>query len=74
MHRESPRRLKKKRLKVIISKSLVKIKEPSASLKNRGLSSFKIGGGGQNGKLREELLNQEIFTTLEEAKVLIEQW
>ena len=27
-----------------------------------------------NGKLRDELLNQEIFTTLEEAKVLIEQW
>jgi len=27
-----------------------------------------------NGKLREELLNREIFTTLEEAKVLIEQW
>jgi hypothetical protein len=74
MHRESPRRLKKKRSKVIISKSLVKIKKPSASLKNRGLSSFEIGGGGRNGKLREELLNREIFTTLEEAKVLIEQW
>jgi len=27
-----------------------------------------------NGKLRDELLNLEIFTTLEEAKVLIEQW
>jgi putative transposase len=27
-----------------------------------------------NGKLRGELLNLEIFTTLEEAKVLIEQW
>ena len=27
-----------------------------------------------NGKLRDELLDQEIFTTLEEAKVLIEQW
>ena len=27
-----------------------------------------------NGKLRDELLNREIFTTLEEAKVLIEQW
>ena len=26
-----------------------------------------------NGKLRDELLNREIFTTLEEAKVLIEQ-
>jgi transposase InsO family protein len=27
-----------------------------------------------NGKLRDELLNQEIFTTLVEAKILIEQW
>jgi len=27
-----------------------------------------------NGKLRDELLNREIFTTLTEAKVLIEQW
>ena len=27
-----------------------------------------------NGKLRDELLNREIFTTLEEAKVLIEGW
>jgi len=27
-----------------------------------------------NGKLRDDLLDREIFTTLEEAKVLIEQW
>jgi putative transposase len=27
-----------------------------------------------NGKLRDELLNREIFTTLTEAKVLMEQW
>ena len=27
-----------------------------------------------NGKLRDELLNQEIFTTLEEARVLVDQW
>ena len=27
-----------------------------------------------NGKLRDELLNREIFTTLEEARVLTEQW
>ena len=27
-----------------------------------------------NGKLRDELLNVEIFYTLEEAKVLVEQW
>ena len=27
-----------------------------------------------NGKLRDELLDREIFYTLQEAKVLIEQW
>ena len=27
-----------------------------------------------NGKLRDELLNREIFTTLTEAKILIEAW
>jgi transposase InsO family protein len=27
-----------------------------------------------NGKLRDELINREIFYTLREAKVLIEQW
>ena len=27
-----------------------------------------------NGKLRDELLNREVFTTLTKAKVLIEQW
>ena len=27
-----------------------------------------------NGKLRGELLNREIFTTLTEARVLIEEW
>lgn len=27
-----------------------------------------------NGKLRDELLNWEIFTNLTEAKVLIEKW
>jgi len=27
-----------------------------------------------SGKLRDELLNRETFTTLKEAKVLIEQW
>jgi transposase InsO family protein len=27
-----------------------------------------------NGKLRDELLNREIFTTLSEAQVLIENW
>jgi len=27
-----------------------------------------------NGKLRDEILNRETFTTLKEAKVLIKQW
>ena len=27
-----------------------------------------------NGKLRDELLNAEVFNTLAEARVLIEQW
>ena len=30
--------------------------------------------GSFNGKLRDELLNREIFTTLHEAKVLIADW
>ena len=33
-----------------------------------------LGGGDRNGKLGDELLNRERFTTLEEARVLIEQW
>ena len=27
-----------------------------------------------NGKLRDELLNREVFTTLVEASILIEEW
>jgi putative transposase len=27
-----------------------------------------------NGKMRDEFLSREIFTTLQEAKILIEQW
>jgi len=27
-----------------------------------------------NGKLRDELLNREVFTTLAEARVLVEHW
>ena len=27
-----------------------------------------------NGKLRDELLNREVFTTLTEARILIERW
>ena len=41
--------------------------EPGSPWENGYIESFK-------GKLRDELLNREIFTTLEEAKVLIEQW
>lgn len=41
--------------------------EPGSPGENGYIESF-------NGKLRDELLNREIFTTLEEAKVLIEQW
>ena len=40
--------------------------EPGSPWENGYIESF-------NGKLRDELLNREIFTTLEEAKVLIEQ-
>ena len=41
--------------------------EPSSPWENGHNESF-------NGKLRDELLNGEIFYTLKEAKVLIEQW
>ena len=41
--------------------------EPGSPWENGYIESF-------NGKLRDELLDLEIFTTLEEAKVLIEQW
>ena len=41
--------------------------EPGSPWENGYIESFK-------GKLRDELLNREIFTTLTEAKVLIEQW
>jgi len=41
--------------------------EPGSPWENGYIESF-------NGKLRDELLNREIFTTLEEAKVLTEQW
>ena len=41
--------------------------EPGSPWENGYIESF-------NGKLRDELLNWEIFTTLAEAKVLIEQW
>jgi len=41
--------------------------EPGSPWENGYIESF-------NGKLRDEFLDREIFTTLEEAKVLIEQW
>jgi len=41
--------------------------EPGSPWENGYIESF-------NGKLRDELLNREIFTTLTEAKVLMEQW
>ena len=41
--------------------------EPGSPWENGYIESF-------NGKLRDELLNREIFITLEEARVLIEQW
>jgi len=41
--------------------------EPGSPWENGYIESF-------NGKLRDELLDREVFTTLKEAKVLIEQW
>lgn len=41
--------------------------QPGSPWENGYIESF-------NGKMRDELLNREIFTTLEEAKILIEQW
>jgi len=41
--------------------------EPGSPWENGYIESF-------NGKLRDELLNREVFTTLIEAKVLIEKW
>ena len=41
--------------------------EPGSPWENGYIESF-------NGKLRDELLNRESFTTLMEAKILIEQW
>jgi len=41
--------------------------EPGSPWENGYIESF-------NGKLRDELLNGEIFTTFTEARVLIERW
>ena len=40
---------------------------PGSPWENGYIESF-------NGKLRDELLNREVFTTLTEAMILIEQW
>jgi putative transposase len=41
--------------------------EPGSPWQNGYVESF-------NGKLRDELLNAEVFNTLAEARVLVEQW
>jgi len=41
--------------------------EPGSPWENGYIESF-------NGKMRDELLEREIFTILKEAKILIEQW
>ena len=41
--------------------------DPGSPWENGYIESF-------NGKLRDELLNREVFYTLAEAKILIEQW
>ena len=41
--------------------------EPGSPWENGYVESF-------NGRMRDELLSREVFTILEEAKVLIEQW
>ena len=41
--------------------------EPGSPWENGYVESF-------NGKMRDELLNREVFSTLLEAKVLVEQW
>ena len=41
--------------------------EPGSPWENGYIESF-------NGRLRDELLNREIFDTLREAQVLIERW
>jgi len=51
------------------------LNRPIHKLTERPGSPWKNGYNESfNGKLRDELLNGEIFTTLLEAKVLIENW
>ena len=51
----------------MISKSRHSSSSEAVPWENGYIESF-------NGKLRDELLNREIFTTLIEAKILIEEW
>ena len=46
-----------------------RLKTESMAGKNRGFNGLSF-----NGKLRDKLINSEIFTTLLEAKVPIENW
>jgi transposase InsO family protein len=41
--------------------------EPGSPWENGYIESF-------NGKMRDELLDRELFTRLEEARILINQW
>lgn len=41
--------------------------EPGSPRENGYMESF-------NGRLRDELLNREVFATLAEAQILIEEW
>ncbi len=59
------------------------LKEVRRWLKDLGITTLFIEPGSPcengymeslNGKLRDELLNREIFKTLTEAKILIEEW
>jgi transposase InsO family protein len=45
----------------------VRLREPGSPWENGYIESF-------NGKLRDEFLNREVFYTLKEASILIEQW
>ncbi len=53
-----------KSVEIVVGTSFI---EPGSPWKNRCMESLK-------GKLRDELLNKEIFDTLLEARVYIESW
>jgi hypothetical protein len=58
-----------RRLRACLNRLTVKplFIEPGSSWENSYIESF-------NGKMRDELLNREIFYSLKEAEILIEQW